>query len=406
MSTNQLSLVFASGAFVALAWYVADYTSFGSRVALWVATAAFAVLGGLVLVAPNAYYGSGVGTETMTLPWGEMIRLTGPEPGIGLALAVVAQFVLIGYIVVAALHQYRAGERREALVLAVGIGWFGLALTIETLSILGVADVPPAGDFGFLGFLVALSFAMVNEAIDGERKLVEYQASLEGMVASRTAELEGVQQRLVDQAEEAAATAERARISRDLHDAVSQLLFSIRLLAGSLPKLWRSDPPAAERSTLEIQRLAGGALAEMRTLLRELRPDTVPHTSLELLITQATEGVSARMDIPVSVDVEMEGRLPNEVHVVTYRVCQEALANVARHANASRVEVSVKGGSDRVSMTVRDDGVGFDPSGAPKGTLGLVTMAERVDETGGRFDVVSAPGRGTVVAYEWEADPD
>jgi two-component system nitrate/nitrite sensor histidine kinase NarX len=247
---------------------------------------------------------------------------------------------------------------------------------------------------------------MVNEAIDGERKLVEYQASLEGMVASRTAELEGVQQRLVDQAEEAAATAERARISRDLHDAVSQLLFSIRLLAGSLPKLWRSDPPAAERSTLEIQRLAGGALAEMRTLLRELRPDTVPHTSLELLITQATEGVSARMDIPVSVDVEMEGRLPNEVHVVTYRVCQEALANVARHANASRVEVSVKGGSDRVSMTVRDDGVGFDPSGAPKGTLGLVTMAERVDETGGRFDVVSAPGRGTVVAYEWEADPD
>ncbi|MGI9641569.1 MAG: sensor histidine kinase, partial [Acidimicrobiia bacterium] len=111
-------------------------------------------------------------------------------------------------------------------------------------------------------------------------------------------------------------------------------------------------------------------------------------------------------DIPVTVDVELDGRLPAPAHVVTYRVCQEALANVAKHADASRIEVVVQGGSDRVSMTVRDDGVGFDPAAAQGGTLGLATMTERVDEIGGRLDVVSAPGEGTVVVYEWEADPD
>ncbi|MGI9643156.1 MAG: histidine kinase dimerization/phosphoacceptor domain-containing protein, partial [Acidimicrobiia bacterium] len=276
--------MFASVAFIALAWYVADYTGFGRRVVLWLATAAFVVVGGLVLAAPEIYYGSDAGTETMTLPWGEVIRLAGSEPGLGLAFAAVAQLVLIGYIIAAGVQQYRAGERQEARVLAVGVGWFGLALVIETVASLGVVDVPPAADFGFLGFLFALSFAMVNEAIEGERELVQYQASLEDMVASRTADLEGAQQQLVVQAEEAATAAERVRISRDLHDAVSQLLFSIRLLAGSLPKLWRSDPQAAERSTLELQRLAGGALAEMRTLLRELRPEIIPHTNLELLI--------------------------------------------------------------------------------------------------------------------------
>ena len=406
IAANRASIVCAGIGFILLCWYVADYSGFAPRWFLWGLTGGFVVLILVLIVAPEAFFGEVVSTDTIVLPWGETVRVLGSDPGIVFILGVLAQLLLIGFIVVAALDQYRHGDRAEAFVLAIGVGWFAAALIVENLSTVGVLDLPPTADFGFLGFLVALSFAMVNESIESEDALIRSQARLEEKVVERTAALEEAQADLVTQIEESAAAAERVRISRELHDAVSQLLFSINLLAGSLPKLMQTDRAAAERASAELQRLARGALAEMRTLLRELRPQTIAQTRLELLISQLAEGVSARMDIAVSMDVELEEPLPPSVHTVVYRVCQEAMANTAKHADASRVDLRLHGGPTSVQMTIADDGHGFDGEADLSGTMGLATMAERAHEIGAAIDIASTPGRGTVVTFEWRATDD
>ncbi|MGI9665730.1 MAG: histidine kinase [Acidimicrobiia bacterium] len=401
---NRISFVFAVAAFALLGLYVAEYTGFFPSWLLWPLTGFWVILGAVLVIAPDLFYGGSVETETIVLPWDEVIRVVSSEPGAGFLIAALGQLVLIVYIVTAAVRQFRHGDRSRAIVLAVGVGWFIIALGLENLSSLGVLDLPPAADFGFLGFLLALSFAMVNESIETEEQLFAYQRNLERMVSDRTRELEAAQDRIVDQAEESAVAAERIRISRDLHDAVSQLLFSINLLAGSLPRQWETDPTAAERSTVELQRLSRGALAEMRTLLRELRPNTIPQTDLEILIRQVTEGTAARIDVPVDVSYDVVGTLPPEVHVAVYRICQEAIANVAKHADPNRVEVTVAGTSERIHLSVRDDGNGFAVSELPSGTMGLTTMNERAEEIGGHMAVTSADLTGTVVSFDWETD--
>jgi len=402
VSSLRISFIFASAAFGFLGWYVYHYSSFGSRWLLWAFTTAWSLIAATLVFAPDLVLGSGIDTGTITMPWGEEIRTAGEDRSPWLALGAFLQLVLVGYVAVAATAQYRRGKRAEALALAVGIGWFAGALVLEVLSTFGSSNIPPLADFGYLGFLFSLSFARVKQASDVERELVRNQEILELRVAERTAELAGAQQSLVDQARETAAEAERVRISRDLHDAVSQLLFSINLIAGSLPRLWQSDPEAAERTTTEIQRLARGALAEMRTLLRELRPHTIRQTELSLLIEQLTQGVAARMDVPFDNEVSIDGDLPEEVHVAAYRICQEAIANVAKHADANRITVRVHGGPSYLHLSVTDDGMGFDETARPSGTIGLSTMAERASSAGGTVQVVSQPGAGTVVTFEWE----
>ncbi len=142
--------------------------------------------------------------------------------------------------------------------------------------------------------------------------------------------------RLFDQAQEAAVSEERSRLARELHDSVTQILFSVNLIALSLGRLWKRNPEMAERSTDELQRLTSGALAEMRTLLRELRPQTIAATELGMLLKHLSDSLSARHDIPVDVEVGQLCEIPPEVHVALYRVAQEALSNVAKHAEASR----------------------------------------------------------------------
>jgi signal transduction histidine kinase len=180
-------------------------------------------------------------------------------------------------------------------------------------------------------------------------------------------------------------------------------LFSINLIAGSLPRLWHRDPEMAERSTGELQRLTRGALAEMRTLLRELRPQTITDTDLATLITHLSDGLAARHDIPATVNVDMTGSLPPAVHLAIYRIAQEALTNVAKHANASSLEVDVTGTDQRVNLTVVDDGYGFEIVDIPAGSMGLDIMKERADEIGAEFTISSEADIGTTVQLNWHA---
>ena len=154
--------------------------------------------------------------------------------------------------------------------------------------------------------------------------------------------------RLYQQAHELAASRERQRLARDLHDAVSQTLFSVSLIAEVLPRIYERDPEQGRQRLEELRQLTRGALAEMRTLLLELRPAALAEANLPDLLKQLGEAVVGRARIPVEVETE-EGCivLPADVRVAFYRIAQEALNNVAKHSGASKARVSLTCGRNK-----------------------------------------------------------
>jgi signal transduction histidine kinase len=400
-TATRISTVISAAGFALLIWFVAVYTGLRPRAFLWTVTGAFAIVGIAGVLAPDLVLSVVDGVGTITLPWGETVLMLreGTAPLEVLLLAALLASII--YIVVADIKQFRRGDRGEAIVLAVGIGWFIFTIVEENLVALGVLDFVFLSDFGFLGFVVAMGLEMVNRAIATETELIDYRANLEKKVEVRSLELEEAQALLLSQAEAEATAAERNRLARELHDVITQLLFSINLVAGSLPRLWQRDPEMAERSTVELQRLTRGALSEMRTLLRELRPQAIAETDLATLVTHLSEGLAARQDIPAEIHTEVTESLPPEVHIAIYRIAQEAMNNVAKHANASSLVVNLIGAESRVDLLIIDDGYGFDDSDAPAGGMGMDIMRERASEIGAALTVSSEQDIGTRVEMTW-----
>ena len=216
--------------------------------------------------------------------------------------------------------------------------------------------------------------------------------------------------RLFAQVERSAAAAERSRLARDLHDAVTQTLFSASLIAEVLPRLWERDPDEGWRRLEELRQLTRGALAEMRTLLLELRPSALVDAALDDLLRQLAESITGRARVPVALEMEGKCDLPAEVKVAFYRIAQEALNNVAKHAGASQSSVSLRyippdvGGEQRggVELRISDDGRGFDPQGVSPESLGLGIMRERAEAIGAALKIESQVGHGTEVVVVWE----
>jgi GAF domain-containing protein/HAMP domain-containing protein len=218
--------------------------------------------------------------------------------------------------------------------------------------------------------------------------------------------------RLYEQAQELAVVEERNRLARDLHDAVTQTLFSASLIAEVLPRIWERDPDEGRHRLEELRELTRGALAEMRTLLLELRPAALADAELGDLLRQLTESITGRARVPVTLAMEGQRPLPLDVKVALYRIGHEALNNVAKHAGASQATVSLRytppfppeiGGEQRgsVELHVSDDGRGFDPEGIPPESLGLGIMRERAEAIGAALTVESEIGRGTEVTVIW-----
>ena len=207
------------------------------------------------------------------------------------------------------------------------------------------------------------------------------------------------------QAREQAAAEERSRLARDLHDAVSQMLFSASLTAEALPKLWDMDPERGREGLREVRQLTRGALAEMRTLLFELRPSALANAELTDLLKQLAEAVTGRAGVPVSTQFEGRCCLPFDTKIAFYRIAQEALNNMAKHAHADRGEVILKCEPGRVELRVKDNGTGFDPSAMARKSLGLGIMRERARAVGTSLDVLSESGRGTQVTAVWQNSP-
>jgi signal transduction histidine kinase len=234
-----------------------------------------------------------------------------------------------------------------------------------------------------------------------ERALRQANDDLEQRVEERTAALEKAHIAEREQARRLAVLEERQRLARDLHDAVSQTLWSASLLAESLPDLWQEDIAEGEEVLGEMRVLIRGALAEMRTLLLELRPERLARYRLPELLQQLRDSLVGRMGIAMTLDLGCDPELPQETMRNLYRIAQEALNNVVQHANATRVSVSLDCTDAAVTITVTDDGIGFDRESIPAGHMGVGIMVERATEIGARLDIQSAAGRGTTVTVAW-----
>jgi signal transduction histidine kinase len=209
--------------------------------------------------------------------------------------------------------------------------------------------------------------------------------------------------RLMQTAERAAATMERNRLARDLHDAVTQTLFSASMIADVLPKIWRRNPEEGLKRLEELRQLTRGALSEMRTLLVELRPAAMEDTDLGDLIGHLVNAFIARTRVPVTYE-RGSGRAypPAAVKEMFYRITQEAFNNINKHAHASQVNVELACQPGAVRLLIRDDGAGFNMENAHEG-FGLKIMRERAQNAGAQFAVNSQPGQGTAITVTWLA---
>jgi two-component system nitrate/nitrite sensor histidine kinase NarX len=194
---------------------------------------------------------------------------------------------------------------------------------------------------------------------------------------------------------------ERQRLARNLHDAVNQSLFSAGLIAEVLPRLWETDQKGARGALDDLRKLIRGAVAEMRALLAELRPSTLTDANLGELLRLLGNAFIGRTNIPANVSVVGEGELPADVQVAVYRLCQEALNNVAKHAGARKVQIALRQERGEMELSIRDDGKGFDPTLTTSGHYGLGMMHERAEAVGARLSINSQPGKGTEVAIRW-----
>ena len=202
--------------------------------------------------------------------------------------------------------------------------------------------------------------------------------------------------------QEVAAAEERAHLARELHDAVSQTLFSTSIIAESLPRLWDKNPQRVRQGLDQLHLLTKSALAEMRTLLMELRPQFLSETNLNELLLQLTESYQNRSNLKIQYKNNYDPTLPKTVQFVLYRIAQEALQNVIKHANADFVDIFLDYIPTRTIMTIKDDGSGYNPEQKVAGHMGVEIMRERANNAKISLNIESSIGNGTKITAIWK----
>lgn len=231
----------------------------------------------------------------------------------------------------------------------------------------------------------------------------QYRAELERRVEERTAELVAANEVRAELLRQliTAQEDERRRIARDLHDGIGQ---SLTLLLVSLSRIQAAQSRAeSHQQAAGVQKVASGTLDEVRRMARGLRPSVLDDLGLTVALERMVEDYTASNDISVALDgSDLEGqRLPGEIETAVYRIIQEALTNIAKHAQATKVGIAVQREHDRIELVVRDNGRGFQieqqAGSKPRSEFGLSGMRERASLLGGSATITSNPGRGTTV---------
>lgn len=296
------------------------------------------------------------------------------------------------------------------------------ALNSETvgplLTMLLYSLMPLALMAGFIGtvfgFITARQLTRrigtVAQAADqwsrGDFTAVAHDASQDelGQLSRRLNQMAGQLQNLLHTRQELAALEERNRLARDLHDAVKQQIFATAMQIGAARTVLAENPAAAADRLVEAEALARQAQQELTTLIQELRPAALDDQGLATALRDYAATWSRQNNIPVEFNVQGQRPLPLPAEQALFRVGQEALANVARHSGASQVNIHLAWEAAGVTLTIVDNGRGFDTQAVTGGFgtqgMGILGMRERLAGLGGRLQLTSQPGKGTTVRAE------
>jgi len=198
---------------------------------------------------------------------------------------------------------------------------------------------------------------------------------------------------------------ERNRLARELHDSVSQALFSMTMHASTaqlaLVKAGLAENSPAARAVARLRTLTAGALAEMRALIFELRPGALAEEGLVSALRRQATAISAREEVQITIDgPDSRLNLAPAAEEHAYRLVLEAWHNTVKHAGAAAITTTITAGAAAVTVQVTDNGRGFDPASVPPGHLGLQTMRERAAAIGATFHLASAPGKGITITFQ------
>ena len=254
--------------------------------------------------------------------------------------------------------------------------------------------VPPLYTFVVSKFedLLTLSVFLATAVITSQLASAQRRSAEEARGRERETRL------LYEQAQELAALQERQRLARELHDSVSQALYGISLWAHTVREALESSEPEQAKAAIEdVLTLAEAGLAEMHALIFELRPESLETEGLVAALTKQVEALRARYKLTVVANLVDEPDLSLEKKEALYRIAQEALHNIVKHARASNVVLRLARQEREVFLEVCDNGKGFDPTGPFPGHLGVRSMRERVTKISGTLTIESAPGQGTCI---------
>lgn len=203
-------------------------------------------------------------------------------------------------------------------------------------------------------------------------------------------------EKLIQQTKSAAISEERQRLARELHDAVSQQLFAISMTAATATRVISKNPQKCESLISDIEESASRAQAEMRALLLQLRPITLESESLVEAISSLAQELQSKQALQCELDLA-DLSLSHNMENQLYRVIQEGLSNILRHAKASKVIIRLSSSEEkqRIRLSIEDDGQGFSPDQISKTSYGLKTIRERIEQLGGTVNWLSYPGQGT-----------
>ncbi len=387
MAASLRWYVAASG-FIAICalCFIASYAGVG-RFGRWLAAGLTVALVGAMIInhfSPASFlYTELVGLREVVLPWGDRIWLAVGEVN---PIRLVNEIALLGILLVVADGCYqlsRRGQRGRAIVFGASVVlFFVLFATHAFLVDTGRLDSPYLTTFGFLVLVALTSYDIAGDVM---RKSI---------LSSELRQLESDLRTAVAD--------ERNRIAGELHDSVTQTLFSTSAIADALPEVWRRNPEEAKRGLEDLRQLTKGALAEMRSLLLELHPATLVETDLGDLLQQLAEATTARTRVPVSVQVDGAMKFPDHVHISMYRMAQESLNNVLKHAAATKVELHLDCRGPQAVLQISDDGCGFDVDDHTAG-MGLRLMQQRADSIGAEWKIDSEPNAGTTITIAWNS---
>jgi signal transduction histidine kinase len=288
-------------------------------------------------------------------------------------------------------------------VLFLGRGWGFLWIAALTLAMAG--PLAAAQEGWLFGLVMVLNYGGLCFLLGGYAHQIGQAEAAHDQNQNMLAELQVAHRQLqgyAEQLENLAAEQERSRLARELHDSVTQTVFSMNLTVQSAHLLLERDPGRAAEQLERLEELAASAMGEIQTLVSQLRPASMAEEGLPAALRRLADERRVRDGLDVSIDVSGERVLLDSEATGLYCIAQEALTNVAKHAGTQQATVRLNLTPATSFLEIEDHGLGFDPQAASSqhGHLGLAGMAERALELGWSLSIASEPGRGTCVRIE------